>query len=327
MDSEARDQYVSKAADLIIREFDDQADGAISIAQTKEISNVDLVSDSLIAHRDIHGEIKKSIHERSDKIAKMISGLAYFLEQEGIKSSDEAFSKIKDASPTRAVTTKIENLEKSQEKIRLSFSSLSTLIDVFSVAMKKISEETALPLEKGHASAMKRANLYLKHAIIVYELSSFVFNYLSSFGLSGVDDLRKIHRDVMTDIKAQVRELDIRDAKLRNSADDFAPAMLDKNKKKRVIFSEIERQWDEILDKISSTEKSVGDAKGLLGTLELIRDDARSDMATLNIIATTATVKNTIKSIGDLSAKIKQYAPPPLDEKLAVELLALDVSV
>lgn len=319
---EVKKKYLERAAEYIVGEFDDQAGTAIDLTHKIELKNVDLLSDKLIAHRGVHDTIKQAIRERSENVRKIISGIAYLIEQENIHSIDEAVSRFGNLSLIDR--RKVENLASSQKKLGISFSSISAVIDIFSLAMQKIAEEaTRSDASAGHSAAISKTSLYLKHSIIVYELTSFIIEYVSKFGLDGADDLRKVRDDVMEEINTLIKENRSIEARAAKEDPEMRDTLLENVRNKAEIYQTVIHQWEEMMKMVGGLEDSIKESKGILSTLTLLRDNARNDMGTLNVIATTAVVKNSLKSIDSFAARIKKYSPPPLNEKLARELLGL----
>jgi hypothetical protein len=318
-DQNTKDQYVQKTASLIVHEFADYASSAIRISELQKIESADLISDKLIAHRGIGDEVRRKVQERSVAVGKMISGLAYLLEQENIRSADEAFSRLKQSSPNAATTDRLERLESAEGKIRLSFSTLSTLIDIFSVAMKEMFEkEVQSAAEKPEDQSGRTMNSHLKRALVVRELASFMYNYLSSFSITGIEDLKAVHRDMMSQVQRLKDKLARQDVEYRV---DGQHEYLQRNEATRGALQVVEQKWDQFLGRIKETEVSAENGKGLLRNLKYIRDDAENQIEALEIIAASQIAYSHVQSISDLSEKLKKLAPPPIDAKLASQLL------
>lgn len=171
----SREFFLQQGAQLIQGELEEQANLAVQLKQEVELRNVDLLSTSIIANKDVHKTVKGKIQEYSQNIQKILFATAHFIEKEKFATVDEAINNI---SLSKFDKHRLEGLVGAQKNLSFSYCTLSAVIEIFKIANKNILDEIA---QSGFADTIdKRLNkntLYLKNAIIVYELTNFVVNY------------------------------------------------------------------------------------------------------------------------------------------------------
>lgn len=317
-----REIFLNQGAALIKSELDDQASDAVNLKQQIELRNVDLLSTSLIANSSIHQNIKSLVKERSENVRKIIAATAYFIEEEKFKSVDQAISQIE---LSKFDQRRLADLVESQKKISLSYSTLSAVVEIFKRANKTILDDIRqLGFADDTYKRLEKTNLYLKNAIIVYELTSFVIDYLSAFGLNGVDDLKKIQREVFTDIekgKASDKELE---KSLAKASDRLRPMMMAEIEQRNGFRAKVIQKWEDIMRQIEGQTSKAQEAKGFITDLKVIRDNSKNRIDILNLTATTTLVENSINIIGELASGIQDWELPTIDERTACELLNLE---
>ncbi|MGF6872210.1 hypothetical protein [Paraburkholderia sp. MM5477-R1] len=318
-----RDKYLNEGALLIKGELEDQAGEAVELGQKVALRNIDLFSSSLLANRDVHQTVKTAIRERSENIRKIIAATAYFIEEQKIKSVDEAMKRAGEALQAYD-RQRLANLASAQKSINLSYSTLSAIVEIFKRANTAVIEEiNLLGNADNDAKRVEKTKLYLKNAIIMYELSSFVIDYLSSFGLAGVEDLKHIRQEVMADIeKGRVDDAEL-GRQLSGVSEVIRKMTQDEIAQREMFREKVIQKWSEIMDRIDGQIGKAGNIKGFINDLKAIRDNMRGRIDMLNIVATTTLVQSSINSIDALATGLQGWELPPLDVTTARELLAM----
>lgn len=318
-----REAFLKQGAELIQDELEDQANLSVGLQQEIELKNVDLLSSSLIANKNIHSNIKAKVQEYSQNIQKILYATAHFIEKEKFESVDKAINEIE---MSKFDKNRLLKLVDAQKNLSFSYSTLSAVIEIFKMANKSILDEIS---KVGFAdSTEKRLNktaLYLKNAIIVYELTSFVVDYVSSFQLNGINDIKVIQQEVYRDIeKGHKDDEDLRKQVNKGSNEKLRDMMYLEIEQRNGMRKSIKAKWENMLQQIDGQAKTVDQAKNFISDLKIIRDNAKNKIDILNITATTALVENSINMVSELASNMQDWALPPLDEKTACELLGLE---
>lgn len=318
-----RDLFLKQGAELIQEELESQGDFSVELQQDIELRNVDLLSENIILNKGIHKDTKVKINNYSKNIRKILFATAHFIETENFSSVDEAINKIQLSKFDKG---RIDGLVNAQKNLSFSYATLSSIIEIFRAANENILNE--ISGSKFSDSANKRLNktaLYLKNAIVVYELTDFVIKYLSGFQLEGIDDIKSIQKDVYFDIDQN----QLADKKLENqvakASEKLRETTLKEIEQRNAIREKIKEKWENMLGQIDGQLKSVSDAKEFVYDLKIIRDNVKNRIDILNLTATTALVENSIDVVSELAFNMQGLSLPPLDEKTACELLGLEL--
>jgi hypothetical protein len=315
-----REVFLSQGTALIEKELASQAEYVTTLRQSFELKNIDLLSKNIIIKKDINNEIKSKIKEYSLNLRKILIATAHFIEKEKFKTVDEA---IENLGLARFDKNRLYSLVAAQKAISFSYGTLVTLIEIFRRSNKNILDEIN---QLGRANSiderLDKTALYLKNAIIVYELASFVVDQLSAFGLEGVAELDAIKKDVFSDIDKGRKDDESLTSRLQGST--LEKNTLQEIEQRERIRLRIQEKWDNMMKSIGGQQAKAGEAKGFLSDLEIVRDNAKNRIDILNIASTTILVENSINLIGDLAANINDWVLPPLDERTACELLGLE---
>ncbi|NKJ49351.1 hypothetical protein CIC12_21990 [Burkholderia sp. SG-MS1] len=318
-----REKYLSEGAMLIKGELEDQAGNAVELGQKVALRNVDLFSSSLLANRDIHQTIKTAIRERSENIRRIIAATAYFIEEQKIKSVDEVMQRAGEALQAYD-RQRLANLADAQKNLNLSYATLSAIVEIFKRANTAvIGEITELGQADNDAKRIEKTKLYLKNAIIMYELSSFVIDYLSSFGLAGIEDLKHIREEVLADVKKGQAADEKLERDLNGVSAGIRDVTLTEIAQRKIFRQKVVQKWNETMKRIDGQMGSTSNAKTFIKDLTAIRDNMRGRIDILNIAATTNLVQSSISSMDALATGLHGWELPPLDETAARELLGM----
>ncbi len=317
-----RDLFLQQGAELIQNELDEQAEFSSELQQKIELRNVDLLSSNIISNRNINKNIKDKVSEYSLNIQKILFATAHFIEQEKFETVNEAIDKI---SLSKFDKNRLTRLVNAQKDLSYSYSTLSAVIEIFKIINTSILSKIEL---EGFSDTinkrLNKTNLYLQNSIIVYELTSFVVNYLNKFQLNGIDDIKYIKDEVYKDIKKG----NLDDEKLRKQANKsikLRDMMNQEIEHRNNVRDKIKEKWNVMLEQIEGQMKTVDNTKSFIDDLEIIRDNAKNRIDILNITATTALVENSLNMVNELANNMQDWALPPLDEKTACELLGLEI--
>ena len=322
-ESSKRDLFLQQGAQLIQEELETQGDFAVELQQDVELRNVDLLSTNIIVNKNIHKKTKMQINSYSQNIQKILFATAHFIETESFASVDEAISKIQ---LSKFDKSRIVDLVNAQKRLSFSYTTLSSVVEVFRIANKNILDE--ISDSEPSDSVDKRLNktaLYLKNAIVVYELTNFVIKYLSSFQLEGIDDIKSVQKDVYNDIEKNRLADKKLESQVVKASENLREATLQEIEQRNAVREKIKEKWEYMLDQINGQSKTVADAKGFIYDLKIIRDNVKNRIDILNLTATTTLVENSINVVSELASNMQDWALPPLDEKTACELLGLEL--
>jgi hypothetical protein len=215
---EDKERLFNQGADLIKGELENQAGEMISLRSQIDLKNVDLLSDNILINRNVHSTVKQQVKDFSENIKKIIAATAFFIEERGFVSLDQAIAGL-DLQSKRDLT-RLSSLVAAQKSIKLSYGTLSAVVEIFKRVNVSLLRDMALSQSDVHTSSVSdvrknKTSLLLKNAILVYELTGFTISFLEKFRLEGMDDLEYIKKEVFSDIGENRKS----DAKLRAMAD------------------------------------------------------------------------------------------------------------
>ncbi len=320
-----RQEILNQAANLVVSEFEDQAETVLQLRNTLDLKNTDLLSDNILINRNIHKDIKKSIKEYSSDISKIIAATSYFIEESGFKSLDEVVRGI--ALDSRRDQKRRDDLVVAQKQIKLSYSSLSATVEVFKIVNQMLFSRVSGIEDSvvGVEGRLNKTKMLLKSSILIYELTGFVIKQLETFALNGFDDLEAIRDDVMADIESNRNS----DEKLMGMIASQTEEIREKTQKSvdaREEFRKVvEKKWDGIFKDIASNRSKISKSLGIVDKLKITQLDAKNTMDILNISATTMLVANSVETINNLAQGIEGWDVPELNGRLACELLNINM--
>ena len=312
-----RRDHLREAASVIKSELDEQVTTVLDLKRSVSLGPTDILSDKVVALKNVPSHVRERIIESSQNLRRVIAGVAYFIEEEKIEQFDQMVAAYNGDLRHRE---RMEHFFSSQKKMMISYSSIHAVIDIF----KRINQDVLSEFDTLQSNAVgskQRAELHLKNAILVYEITSFVIGYLDQFsGLNGVKDFMAVKAEVLkevTEAKSSIKKL----MQSSNVSESLRAQRKNSQEARLKALEIVETRWIEIEEKISGQEHSVKKSKDLLRTLKYIRDDARSQIEVVGIVAATHGVGDAINSIEALTEDMLTFELKPLDEETVLSLL------
>jgi hypothetical protein len=321
--AKARDQFLNKGTELVKSELESQATYVIDVQRDNPLRNVDILSNNIVANKDLHKNIKARVLDHCENVKKIILATAHYIESERYQGVDE---KIDEMDLSKFNKDRVLRLIGSQKRLSGSFQTLVVVVDMF----KKINESIRSELESAKATAdgevmgrMEQTKILLKNAILVYELASFALEFLKQFGLSGIDDIVAIRDDVYGDLLRGDKQDQEIVAKVADMGDDFKAQTMEEIEGRKQVREKVKQKWDKMLSEIKELKEKTDNAKAFVTQLEVIKMNAASRIDILQVIATTQLVENSITAVSKI-ADISNFEMPKLDGQYACELLGIE---
>lgn len=313
-----REECLQEASTVIKAELEQQAVTVLNLRKEVSLAPTAILSDEIVRVSAVPDRIKRGIAQNSENLRDMIAGVAYFVQEEKITELDQMVAAYNGDLRHRE---RMQRFFNSRKKMMISYSSISSVIDIFKRINQEILEELSLA-QSGKEGGRKKAELHIKNAILVYEITNFVIGYLGDFGgLNGVQDFKAVQKEVMNEVKEARENL----KKLMRSDSSVADSVREQKKEGQQArlnaLSMVEAKWKEIAGEIDGQEAKIKQVSGLLSSLRYIRDDAKSQIEVVGIVAATSGVDDAITKIGELTEEMLTFELKPLDEDTVLSLL------
>lgn len=313
-----REEFLAKGSKVLESELKKEVDYALGLQNQLEVElrNVEILSTSIVANKNLHENVKKQIRQYGENLQKILLATADFIEEKKFASVDEAVNAL---DLSKYDKNKISRLLAAQKNIAFSFQTLNVAIELFSRV-----NETLLEKIKQSGNALENMKFRLQNAILVYELTQFVSNFIQEFGLVGSEDIETIRKEVFKDIeRLKIADENLK-AGLKDVSKETTDMVLSDVKNREVGRDLVKKKWEEFDERIKSIQEGVGSVKKVIPDLQAIRDNAKNQIEFLQIIATIQVLQSNLEIIKNLSF-IKNFALAPLTPEDACNLLGINV--
>ena len=219
---------------------------------------------------------------------------------------------------------KANRLITSQKTISSSFNSIKLSIDVFLKINKRIKED--IELSKG-IDNNKHTHELLKNTVLVYELTGFVLDYISSFNLDGTKELADIKNEIFKEIEINRRkehhlEMEI-NSESNQGSEDVKSNAIKAIKDRLTIYDMIESKWKEFYNKLNNINESIVQVKNIVPDLKIIQRNAERQIDVLQLIYTMQLLESNLNLLQGISS-ITKIELAPLTPEDACVLLGFD---
>ncbi len=193
--------------------------------------------------------------------------------------------------------TKVKALINADKQVHISYQALKVAIEFFSELNKLIMDKIEDSEKSGNVQ-MER-NLILGNAILVYELTDFVINYIETFEIEGVNEILELYKQESKRLeKLLVEQKGLKEKAQSDEIDPQVKALILSDIKARESSIEIiVNEWRDYVKTIEETQNEAGSVSKKLPTLKLIRDNAKSQISLIEAIAVMQIVKRNLSAI------------------------------
>lgn len=271
--------------------FDKHFSELIKIRQNHPISNVDLLSSRVANNRDIPNNIAEEMGKLHIKVREIIQGVAVFIESRKYIAAEQAINGMELAHIDR---NRAKLIVQADRKINISYQTLKATIEYF----KEINEMIRDRIENTDSPKME-SHLALSNAILVYELTDYVINYIDGFSVDGYQEIINLYSET----NREIEELRRQQKQLEQNANqsDIEPAVrtqaLENIKSRENSIQVLEKEWNDYISSVKSLQSELGSVKRKLPTLKIIRDDAQIQIKVLQAVEMLRILKQNITTV------------------------------
>jgi len=268
-------------------------DMIMSLRDSIDVDDTELLSNAVRGNSRIDKAVKQDIMNLHSKMSRLVNEIARRIEDEKYKVSEEAIDNLKLSAQQN---NKVSSLIVADKKIHTSCQSLKVTVETFCEINKMIIQKLENPqgLERN-----QERDLVLTNALLVYEITDFTINFISTFQLMGLDEIGKIHKDMVTTVSRLKKE----QQSLRSQAEDpevedfLREQVMSDIKHREESIDMLEKEWDSYMENIEELQNETGLVSKKIPNLKLIRDNAKAQINTLAAVAVLQIVKHNVQAI------------------------------
>lgn len=258
--------------------------------------------------REIPENIDREIQAIRESIRVLVFKVATDIEQHGSGSIKIENGQIQNVSidlPKDAVD-EYARLMEAKQKNNVSVRSIQLAIQMLSNLNKQLMIEAEKEVDKD-----KKRKLYITQAALVYEMSDIVCEFLGKISLEGKDEIYKISTQHQEQIRNRIGELDdlikkARQASVQGIIEPTAATMQEKTFNYLKAANETTlKMWEDIVQRVSKQESALENIKSKVQAVELVRDSAKLQLATLRDITVVGEFNSIIGDMTSLVAGIE----------------------
>lgn len=300
---------------VVLAHLKDYTQKVRDIQEKYAFSNKDIMSPRLIDNAQLSNEEMATLVELKLKLDSIINEVAERVEKHRVVSYDDYTQRYElnayDKLRVNTLVSSVRDINKSIQKIKFT-------VETFSRCNKYIINELNECVEKGEVAQSKM--FVLGNMLLIYELANYLINFLENFKLDGIDSILELSRTELKKIGETLETLQ----NLRKDADspeieakvkDQVVANLDNREES---LKEFKNKWDEYLSVITDLQSKVGNLRGKIPTLKLIRNNAQNQLDFFEIMKIFGIIR--IAEVVRKNLDTLEIVTLPLDE---LELISL----
>lgn len=304
-----------EALQIILKEHVSQVE---EIRRKHPIDAIDLISCKVNQNKSLNHAVKEELSNLHRKIGILIDEVANVIENSAYSNTTLALDKLDLSYNDKSKSSALISADKRK---LISIRALNITIDVFNQFNINIESELNKSVMSGDASLEK--NLLLANALIYYELTDYMINYISHFSIEGLNELKVIYSEAMKDLETPHKYIlkmqeDLNDPNILEDVKQLLRIDIENHSK---AIETTKAEWKRIFDE---SEKYNGEIKKIidfLPTLKSLRNRAEAQLALLESISVLQLVKNSLGSLQNTASALANFKLAPLDPDRVKRLL------
>jgi putative methionine-R-sulfoxide reductase with GAF domain len=264
--SKQEQNHIEDVITLIKNELDLQATSLVNYRNKTPIDDIDLLSTNL-NYSNLPKTKKELISNHQNNIKKYIYTTSQLLENKKYKDIDKTIDTYdigkKSQNELKEFMDSIRKLSYSLRALDVMFYSFIFVNKIFSARIKNNNYEDTL------LSDMKQSSKNLSNCIFIYELATYLKNFLNNFEPLCLKELYKTLKE--KEKKILEWEENIKKQKDKTNID-----------KKLAVFKKAKQKHKHYINLFKSYEKDIKQVKKSISKLEMIQESAYNQIGSLN---------------------------------------------
>ena len=281
------------------------------------MDDMELLSSNIHQNKYVPNQVQDEIASLHMNIRGLIEQIATQIEDGKYRASEQAVDQMMLAYSEKK---RAHDIMQADKKMHVSYQALRMTVDFFSDL-----NETILRRVESEVSPEREGDMVLGNAIMIYELTDFVIRYIQGFAIQGAGDIQQLHEDArrrMQDLRQQQTALERR-AMAASIEPSVREQTLEDLRNREDAIHELETQWETYIGEVADLHSRVGEVRGKLPTLELIRDNARLQIGVIQIVAMLRFLKRNSDAISGTVNALKGFRLVPLTHDRVRRLLGI----
>lgn len=287
----------SAGQDAIMVILEQHIEQISDLKKKNAVSNFDVLSSQISNQDSIPKRVRQDLAQLHERIRRVIHSVAAEIENRNYASLEQI---TEDQSLDRAEQDQVNQLVEADKKFRISTQTLRLTVELFQKLNNRIKDRLE---ELGDSDAEQERALVVGNAVIVYEVTDFVIEYLQNFHPAGRDDIAEVHRTVKRELDDIRRESE----RLRLMAEDenVSPNVRQNLLRQADSFIQganlVHEAWEEYLEGTKEVEGRIQKTMDVLPNLLAMRQAAQVQLKLLSVMTITQMISDSLR---DLSSSV-----------------------
>lgn len=298
--------------------LDDHVETVLGLHQRFSVKNDDLVSSRLAVNKQLSLELRKKTGALGVSMRAVIEAVAQNIENNKYSSFEGTLAEMQLPAHQREWAKQIVSADK---RVHVSCQTLKLTVEYFTQLNEAILQKIEAASQQ--ASAQAETKLVLGNALLVYELTDYVIDYIEHFKIVGIDAIRKLHSDALRMIGEMRQDAESLREQVRNPkvSAEVAQQTLANIKDREDSIMVIEQEWQAYLTSIKELENETGAVGERLHDLRVIREDARQQLKLLQAVMMLQILQNNLGALKAAMLTVGQIRLAPLSPDRVRRLL------
>ncbi|NLG99442.1 MAG: hypothetical protein GX491_18970 [Chloroflexi bacterium] len=279
----------------IERVAEDHLNQILAVRERYSVDDMDLLTTNVTAIKDIPQNVRDRMSSLHDRMRVIIEQVAANIEARKYRTVE---GEVADMQLSVNERTRVTALIGAEKRLQTSYGSLKTTVNVLTHMNDMILRRIAASERSGDRTTER--NLVLANAILVYELTNYVIQYVEHFQLEGVEEILQIqHSELKKLSELRKHQNELRKRARASSTPEFRDTTLASIDALEDSVNVIRQEWESYTDEVKEMQSRVGPIAKRLHDLKVLRDLAGMQIRVFEAAAAVGILKRNILALED----------------------------
>jgi hypothetical protein len=294
--------------EAVLHVLDRHVERILRLRSAYHVENSDLLSGNVSRAPHVPPEVRTEVAELHARIRTVIDRVVSLIEESKYRDAERSVTAMTGALER----ARAQRLIEADRQLHVSYETLWCAVSFFNEVNQEI-----LSRVRRESSPQQQRQLMFGNTIIVYEMADFVINFIADFSPGGSADLDALQREMTGHIKKALAEQDNLEkrASANNIEQDTHYQILENVQHRRIALAKVRAEWDQYADETRRFHHGVYDLRLKTPSLELIKDDAASQLSVLEIVSVLAFLRRTSHAAWSAVETMQGFRLAPLTKE------------
>ncbi len=270
-------------------------DQLVDIRENYAVDDLDLLSSNVKKISNVPEDVRQKVASFQSRVRMIIEKVAVQIEERKYKTTEQAVAAMRLSVTERS---RVEALIQADKKLFVSYESLKTTVELLTKMNDVIIQKIAESEKSGDVGAER--GLFLGNAVLIYELTDYVIQYVEHFQLQGIADIEQIRSSELKKLEQESNHQRALKSRAKSmSMPELRDGIIASIDALEGSIELIRKEWDNYTSELKTIQAGISPMSKKLKDIQVLRDLAKLQIKTYQLAVTVGILKKNNLALED----------------------------